>query len=417
MNRRLVAASALVLFSAGSLSLADWPGYRGIDNHGVAQIETPPARLTEGDLKQLWRVPLGESFSEFAVAGDNVVVFVERGADEMAVKLDAATGKELWATRIDKSLKESNGNGPRTTPLIEDGRVYLYSSFMKLACLDLATGKPVWQHDIVGEFAGKSRGPGLGPWGNAASPVVVGDNVIVVGGGKGNGIMAFNKASGKLAWHATDDVLTHAAPMVATIAGQKQVICFMTSGLVSVNPATGAVLWRFAHPFKTSTAASAVVGGKDGDVVYCSAGYGVGAAACRTSEEGGKWKATKLWATPGKNQNHWSTPVTAGGYVYGLFGHNDGNGPLACMDIETGEVKWSQAGFGSQGGIILLGDTLLVQTPKGDLVLVAADPTAFKELGRVSEFKGKNWIAPAFSDGKIYARNSTEGACFELIGK
>lgn len=415
MNKRLCIASALVL-SLSSFALADWPGFRGADNQGVAQIATVPDKLAPADLKELWRVPLGASFGQFAVAGKDVLVFVERGEDEFVTKLDPDTGKELWATRLDKSIKEGNGNGPRSTPAIDAGRVYVYGTNRKLACLDLAAGNIVWQHDVVAESDGNPKA-GLGPWGSAASPVIVGDLVIVVGGGKGHGIVAFDKTTGKLAWAATDDTLTHATPTVATIAGQKQVICFMTSGLVSVDPASGKVLWRFAHPFKTSTASSPVVGGKDGDIVYCSAAYQVGAAACRVSKDGDTWKATKLWATPGKSLSHWSTPVYFDGYVYGLFGHADKNGPLACVDIETGNVKWSQAGFGSQGGITRLGDKLLVHTPKGELVLVAAAPAAFKELGRVPEFKGQNWTAPAVSDGRIYARSCTEGACFELVGK
>ena len=415
MNKRVCLVSALAV-SLSSFALADWPGYRGTDNQGVAQMATALETLTSADLKELWRVPLGASFGQFAVVGDNALVFVERGEDEFVACLDAKTGKELWATRLDKSIKEGNGNGPRSTPTIDGGRVYVYGTNRKLACLDLAKGNILWQHDIVAEFAGSAK-TGLGPWGSAASPTIVDDKVIVVGGGKGHGIVAFDKNTGTLAWAATDETLTHATATVATIAGTKQVICFMTSGLVSVDPATGKVLWRFAHKFSTSTAASPVVGGKNGDIVYCSAGYKVGAAACRVTKDGETWTATKLWATPGQSQNHWSTPVYFDGYVYGLFGHNDPKGPLACVDIETGEVKWNQVGFGTQGGITRLGDKLLIQTPKGELVLVAADPAAYKELGRVPEFKGKNWTAPAVSDGKIYARSVTEGACFELVGK
>lgn len=413
MMKRVCIVSALAL-GVGSFALADWPGFRGTDNQGVAQIKAVPETLTAAGLKELWRVPLGASFGQFAVVGNNALVFVERGEDEFVTCLDARTGKERWATRLDKTIKDDHGNGPRSTPAIDGKHVYVYGTNRKLACLDLGTGKMVWEHDIAGKFSG---GANLG-WGSAASPIVVDGLVIVVGGGKGQGILAFDKTSGKLAWAATDERFTHATPTIATIAGTKQVICFMNSGMVSVEPATGKVLWRFAHPYKVSTAASPIVGGKNGDVVYCSAAYGVGAAACRVSKDGETWTATKLWATAGnKLGNHWSTPVCFDGYVYGLFGHDDGKGPLACVDIETGEVKWSEANFGSQGGITRLGDKLLVHTPKGELVLVAADPAAFKELGRVAEFKGKNWTADAVSDGKIFARSDVEGACFELVGK
>jgi len=406
-----MAAAGLVLAWAGVVLAAGWPQYRGPNGDGVVA----DAGLTALAGKPVWKVPVGDAFGQIAVTDDKAVLFAERGEDEFAVCLNAASGKEQWATRIDKSIADgSGGNGPRTTPAIDGGHVYIYGTHMKLACLDLASGKEVWQHDVAKELGGKEL-----MWGNAASPVVVDDLVIVTGSGSGHGIMAFDKNDGKLAWAKTSEKFTHAAPTSATIAGVKQVICFMQSGLVSVEPKSGEVLWKFAHEYKTSTAASPVVGGKNGDVVYCSAGYGVGAAACRVSNNGGKWTATELWSTPGENLSHWSTPVCVDGFIYGLFGHNDGKGPLACLDIETGKVKWSEPGFGSQGGIIAVGDKLLIQTPKGELVLVTASPAGFKELGRSSILKGKNWTAPAYVDGMIFARNSSqngsaEGVCLKL---
>ena len=418
VSKLLTSAFLCGVFGLGAvLAAADWPNYRGPGTDATVPTASVPDHLL---LTPVWKVATGNSFGQVAVVADKAVVFTERGPDEFAVALDALTGKELWATRIDNSIKDnSGGDGPRSTPSINDGHVYLYSTHMKLACLDLASGKQLWKHDIVGEFGGHVPG-----WGSAASPVVVDDLVLVVGGGSGKGILAFNKNIGALVWAKTSETLTHATPTVATILGTRQVICFMQSGLVAVEPATGRVLWTFAHPYKTSTAASPVVGGKNGDVVYCSAGYGVGAAACRITKTDDAWAATKLWRTEGANLSHWSTPVYHDGCIYGLFGHNDGNGPLACLDIETGAVKWSQKGFGTQGGLIALDGKLLIQTPAGDLVLVAASPEGFKELGRQNIFKGKNWTAPSFAGGHIYVHNTSgrglstpEIACLKLGAK
>ncbi len=410
MKTWTVAAILILVTGAVSLVRADWPSYRGVDGAATADIKAAPSTLSAESLKEIWTAPLGDSFGQVAVAGDKAVAFIKRDGGEAAICLDAKTGKELWVTPIDKTIADKQGgDGPRTTPAIDGEHVYIYSTYLKLACLDINTGKAVWQHDLVAEAGGNVL-----QWGNAASPVVEGDVVIVIGGGKGKGIMAFDKGTGKAAWATTNDAPTHATPTPTTILGQRQVICFMQSGLVSVDPANGHVLWTFQHPYRISTAASPVVGGKNGDIVYCSAGYGVGAAACRISKSGDGWAATKLWRTEGKNLSHWSTPVHHDGYIYGLFGHNDGKAPLACIDIETGDMKWNQKGFGSQGGLILLGDKLLVQTPPGDLVLVEASPEGYKELGRVNEFKGKNWTAPAYSNGRIYARNTVEGKCLEL---
>lgn len=407
MKAKVVAAVVItVALSLVSGVSADWPGYRGENAAGISETATPPRELSADSVKEAWRVTPGESFSEFAVAGDKALVFVMRGQGESVVCLDAATGTELWAAVIDeKTNMDGNGRGPRATPAVSNGKVYVYGSLMKLVCLDLATGREVWKHDVKTEYAGRSIG-----WGPAASPVIVDKLVVVVGGGPGQGILAFNAETGKRAWGVSDEVHTHATPTVGTIDGQKQVICFMASGLVSVAPQTGEVLWKFPSRYNTSTAASPVVGGKQGDIVYCSAGYGVGAGACRVSRTDGKWVVKELWRNG--IQNHWASGVHSGGYIYGLDGFKNSKCPLICLDIETGATVWSQPGFGSQGGLIRVGDTLVVQAPSGELVLVEASPAAYKELGRRRVFQSvKCWVAPSFSDGMIFTRSTTEGVC------
>ena len=408
-----LAAIALVL-AASFATAADWPRYRGPTNDGVA--ETAP--LDKLALTPVWKVPVGDSFGQIAVVGGKCYLMAERSGDEYCISLDAATGKELWATRIDKTIKDGNGNGPRCTPAIDGKYVYAFSTYLKLVCLDLDTGKQVWMHDLMAEHGAKSQ-----QWANASSALVIDDLVLVTGGGPGKGISAFKKDTGVLAWAKTNEVYTYATPTVATIKGKLQAICFMHSGLVSVDPQTGDVLWTFTHPAAMATAPSPVVGGKDGDIVFCTAGYNVGAAACQVSTDGTKWTAKQLWRTAGaKLQTTWATPVYRDGCIYGVFGHNDANGPLQCVDIETGTVKWSKTGFGSQGGLILSGDKLLVQTPKGELVLVSASPDAFKELGRAPMLSAKDWTAPTLANGMIYARNSSsptgagtaQAACFKL---
>jgi outer membrane protein assembly factor BamB len=393
----VAATLAFVAGIAGSANAADWPRYRGPNDDGIA--ETVP--LEKLALTFVWKASIGDSFGQIAVVGAKAFLMSDRAGDEYCVCLDAATGKEAWSTRIDKTIKDANGDGPRSTPAIDGKHVYVYGTYTKLYCLELETGKPVWNHDVISEQGGKPL-----KWGSASSPLVIGDLVLVTGGGPGKGILAYKKDTGELAWAKTNYSYTYATPTIATIKGTLQAICFMANGLVSVDPTTGDVLWTFAQPVATATCSSPVVGGKNGDVVYCSNGYNIGAAACQISKDGQKWTAKELWHTTRQNMSLWSTPVYRDGYIYGLFNHNDNSGPLACLDIMTGTVKWSQKGFGSQGGLLLVGDKLLVQTPKGDLVLVAASSDAYKELGRVNILTAKDWTAPTLANGMIYARNS-----------
>ncbi len=201
-------------------------------------------------------------------------------------------------------------------------------------------------------------------WGNAVSPIIDGDMIFIPGGLPGKSLMALDKKTGAGAWAVGDERQTHASPVPCTIHGVRQIIFFTESGLVSLTAATGQPLWHSPFPFKTATAASPVVGGKDGDIVYCSAGYNVGGGAVRIDKDGDRFTATELWRSPGENMSHWSTPVTAGGYLYGIFGHRDAKemAPLRCVDIATGKEMWSKPGFGAGGGIVLVDNHILVQS-------------------------------------------------------
>lgn len=198
---------------------------------------------------------------------------------------------------------------------------------------------------------------------------------------------------------------------MANILGEGQVIFYTQSGLVSVAPKTGAVLWRL--PFKMARGAAAISPVVAGDTVYYSASYGRGSTACKITKTGDTYAATELWSSKDIN-NHWSTPVVVDGYVYGLFGQAKfGQAPLECVELATGKVVWSQGGFGP-GGCTLVDGNLLVLSDAGDLVLVKATPTAYTELDRSHILAGKCWNGVGISNGRVYARSTTEGVCVDL---
>jgi hypothetical protein len=156
-----------------------------------------------------------------------------------------------------------------------------------------------------------------------------------------------------------------------------------------------------------------------GDIVYCTAGYGIGGGACKIVKSGDKFTATELWRIPGSKRvaSLWSTPVFKDGYLYGMISFKEfGKGPLKCVEVATGEIKWQQPGFGA-GQVTLVGDRIVALSDDGQVVLVQASPDAYKELGRVKALGGKCWSAPAFSNGRLYVRSTSEGACLDLAGK
>jgi outer membrane protein assembly factor BamB len=187
----------------------------------------------------------------------------------------------------------------------------------------------------------------------------------------------------------------------------------MQSGLVSLEAGSGKLLWKFAFPYRTATGCSPVV---SGDIVFVTAGYGIGGAACQVKKTDSGFEASELWRVKGDNlvASLWSTPVCKDGYLYGMISFKKfGKGPLKCVDLKTGEVKWEQPGFGA-GNVLLVGNNLIALADDGEVVLVEASPQGYKELARTKAIVGKCWSTPALSNGHLYVRSTKEAACLDL---
>lgn len=430
MNSRLLitAASFIALHTAGAALPpkpgapgTEWPSYRGPNGNGTTAADFGKAWTSSGP-KRVWKAETTNGFSSISASSGVATTLVTRDHEgsptEHCVAFDASTGKELWAMPLklakyqgggdDGAGDNKGGDGPRSTPAHDGGKVYVYGSNLDLYCFDAKTGKQVWDKDVAKEYGGKNIS-----WQNATSPLIEGGLVIVSGGGAGAAFLAFDKASGALKWKGESDTITHATPTAATILGTRQIVFYTKQGLTGVIPEDGKVLWRQPYKFNVSTAASPIV---FEDIVYCSAGYGVGAGAYRISKNGSEWSSKEMWRKEGNDvANHWSTPVCKDGYLYGMFQFkNYANGPVKCVDIRTGDVKWSKEGFGP-GNVIMSGEKILALSDKGELVLFEAKPDAYKELARADVLDGKCWSTPTVSNGRIYARSTKEAAAFEIL--
>lgn len=398
---------------------ADWLQYRG--NLGNGKTTESVGSETAGAIKLSidWTVPTPLGFSSFSIAGGRAFTLVSTESDggelqEHCIAVDVASGNQLWSTGLGSGKYEQGGgnagardnrggDGPRSTPSTDGKLVFVYDSHMVLTCLNANDGSQVWQHDIVAEHAGQNI-----KWLNATSPLMIGEHLFVAGGGPGETFLAFKKANGELVWKSGDDKMTHATPTAAEINGKQQLVFFMQSGLVGIDRATGKQLWNCEFPFSTSTAASAVV---DGNKVYCSAGYGVGAGLF---EVGSSTEADEVWFKSNELMNHWSTPVVHNGHLYGIFEFKKyGKAPLQCVELATGEIKWSEYGFGP-GNCVLADGKLVVLSDAGEVSIVAADPTKYVQLARIKAVAGKCWSTPAIADGKAYVRSTVEAARIDL---
>lgn len=409
---------SLLILSPLATQAADWPQYRGIAGDGVSS-ET--LKWKASGLKPVWKTESAGGFSSFSVSEGRAFTLslkeIDGASQEVVSAHDSTTGKEIWSAALavakydgggnDGTAENKGGDGPRSTPTIVGKSVVVFNSLLALRSFDAATGKAGWTVDLKAQHEGRNI-----QWQNAASPLLEGGLLFIAGGGPGQSVLAVDPADGRVVWKAFDEKITHATPVAATIHGQRQVIFFLQSGLLSVEPKTGKELWRYAFPYKVSTAASPVVGG---DIVYCSAGYGVGAGAVKITKEGETFKASEIYRMPGNQPlaNHWSTPVLKDGHMYGMFQFKEyGKGPVKCVNLATGEVKWTKEGFGP-GHVILMGNEVVALSDAGEVVRFGATPSEYREISRQKVLDGKCWTTPTVSGGRLFVRSTKEAACLE----
>ena len=333
------------------------------------------------------------------IAGGRAFTIEQRRRQEVTTAYDMSTGRELWRNAWDANFQESmGGDGPRTTPTWHEGRVYALGAIGELRCLDAATGKRIWSRNILTDHHAENL-----TWGMAASPLIVDDKVIVLPGGpSGHSVAAYNKLTGEPVWSALDDKQAYTSPMLVTLAGKRQILVVSARRMMGVTVENGSLLWEYpwTTEYDINSAQPLVIGENR---VFISAGYGHGAALVEIAPGG----VRQIWAN-NRMKNKFSGSVLYEGHIYGLD-----EAILACINAETGELKWKGGRYG-HGQVLLAGDLLVITTEDGELALVKPTPERHEELRRFHAVKGQTWNNPAISDGMLLVRNSNEMACFRI---
>lgn len=309
---------------------------------------------------------------------------------------------------IPARIPTAAATAPAPTPSVDGDWVYVYDSKMNLYCFNAEDGKVKWQKSVIDDFGGIR-------WQSAASPLIEEDLCLIFGGGPDQTMIGLDKRNGSVMGSVGDDLMTDATPIMATIHGVRQAIFFLQSGLTAVDISDGQILWDYHFPYKISTAASPVVAE---DLVYCSAGYGIGAGLCRIEKTDSGFEAKEVWRAKNRLFNHWSTPVLKEGYLYGMFSFKDhGTGPLECVRLGDwgGQVVTTQ--FRARHVILTDGgNQLLALSDIGEIVVIDPNPEAYKELARVDVLEGKCWSTAILANGRIYARSTTQAVCLDVSG-
>jgi outer membrane protein assembly factor BamB len=378
-----------------------WSGFRGARRDG--HYRAGPIRTDWTTLQPLWRQPVGGGHASFVAANGHAFTIEQRGAQEVAVAYDVLTGRELWTNAWDAAFIASMGGpGPRATPAFHDGTLFVLGATGELRALDASSGKLRWRTNILDDADTGNLDFGL-----AASPLIVGTTVVTVpSGGSGRTIVAYDRASGRIAWSALDDEGAYSSPVRVTLAGVDQIVAVLATRVVGLSSEGGHLLWESPWPSDGGNhAAQPVILGDNR--IFLSSGTGIRGLALEIVRDGDRLTARELWRT-NRMKNDVTSSVHHDGFIYGID-----QGILACIDASNGELKWKAGRYGD-GQTILASGHLVITTGDGEVVLVRATPDGHQEVGRATAVEGDTWNHPALVDGFLLVRNGAQMAAFDL---
>ncbi len=396
---KTVLTTCLALAATAAVAgAADWPAWLGPDRDGVSEEAAWTAQWPEGGPPVAWEAEIGPGFAAVAVAGGKVYAMGRGESDDVLYCLSEADGTVLWKQSY--PTKEGSYPGPRATPTVDGDRVYTSSRYADLHCFDAASGQIKWSVDAREAFGVKKESQN---WGLASSPLIVGDLVVYDFGM----ILALDKMTGKLKWKVGDDKPGFSSAQNFQLGGKTYVTAFSAASLVIADVATGTEIATF--PWETKYDCNTATPLVEGDTLFISSGYGRGCAALKFDGT----SLTKLWEND-RLKSHCNNAVLYQGHLYGFDGQQGGRGDLVCMELATGEIRWSQRA-GRIGALMIAGGTIIAQLDRGELITAKATPAGYTEIARAEVLDGQCWTMPVLANGRIYVRNNKNDAVLKAL--
>jgi outer membrane protein assembly factor BamB len=412
MRSRSAVALGLVA-SLGALALGqtpasnDWPQWRGPSRDGISKETGLLQAWPASGPARVWSASgIGSGYGSLAVRGDRIFVQGLRGRQTFVHGLDRATGKSMWSKSLGAGGDNGRGPGPSGTPTLDGDRLYALTETGQLACLR-DDGTEIWQRNILRDFAGDNIS-----WLLSESPLVDGDRVIVTPGGRGAGMVALDKMTGKTIWTAKElsDEAGYASAVIVEVGGVRAYTTFTGSAGVGVRASDGKVLWRYRQAANgTANVATPVVSGAR--VFYTSA-YGTGGGLVNLVAQGGGLRADEVYFTRDL-QNHHGGVVLVNGTLYGF-----NNAVLTALDFASGRMLWRDRSVGK--GAVTYADNRLYLLGEDNVVGLAEVTAArYRETGRftIADQGWPSWAHPVVSGGRLYIRNQGTLTAYNIAAR
>jgi outer membrane protein assembly factor BamB len=389
-----------------------WPQWGGPSRNFVVEGRELVTSWPAGGPPRKWQRPLGQGFSAIVTDGRTLYTLYRDGSDDVAIAIDADSGKTVWQTRypapFDETCSVRLGPVPRAAPLLVTSggeRLITISAGGLMHSFDRRTGERQWQVNLVWNGPDAVRACGY-----ASSPVLFEDLIITTGGGKGRGVMAIRAPSGQIAWQSQDFENGYSSPIVIDLDGQPEVVVFTFGEVSGLNPRTGALEWTHPHAADQGVNVATPVWGTD-NLLFVSSAYNGGSRVLKLARRDGTVVVEERWANK-RVRIHFGNAVRLGARIYTSNG-DFGAAPFAAIDVATGDTIWRDRSV-MRSTVIGAGDKLLLLDEDGMLAIATPTDAGLSVHARASVLAGRSWTAPTLSGTTLYVRNESEIVALDL---
>lgn len=409
-----------------------WPTIRGPHFTGHSdENDLADAWPSEGP-PVLWTRTLGKGYSSVVASEDRVFTQYQTVGGQYVLCMDADTGATIWQYRYDWAYEVTGlYPGPRSTPTVDNRRVYFTSPDALVGCLDW-NGDLLWSRDLKKEYG--TRGTDFG---YACSPMVADGKVFLPLGGRGASMLALDAQTGKTIWRSGDESASYTPAMPITLGGRAIIVGYLEHTLCGFDLETGEVLWnlRLSRGYDEHSAWPLY----DDPFLWISAPFQAGWQLFELSESDDADSVSIRRVGQGTTMsNDVSSSVLVDGYVYGFDlaeaqskAHRPSRGAFRCIDFQTGVAQWSNGTAKERrstdfeenrtrqivghAGVIVADGKLILLSDLGELILAKATPDRYTELARANVLGGEiGWATPALHRRRLYVRNHSRLVCLYL---
>ncbi|MBL8828942.1 MAG: PQQ-like beta-propeller repeat protein [Planctomycetaceae bacterium] len=359
----------------------------------------------------LWRVAIGTGYSSPVAMDDHVYLLHRSGDEELVEAFHIETGASVWRQAYPTAYhcKFDYSHGPYATPAIDGEHIYTYGAEGVLHCLARTSGQVVWSRTLNRDYEVPE-----GLFGASSSPLVEGDRVIlsIGGGAREAAIVAVDKRTGETLWTCIKDGAGYATARAATIHGRRLVFAMTESYFVALDPSDGRVYWQIPFRSKSPDACNATSPLVVGDLALATTGPGPGSLCVRVLPDGSH---ETVWSDRRVLDSTWNTLVHLDGHVYG-FSSKRLRAGLRCVELATGQLRWSHESELERGAMLAVDGHLLVLGEFGHLASLALSPQAAKVVAQTAEplLERPCYSAPALHRGILFVRNERELLALDL---